>query len=189
MITDGNKFGFTDKESSINFDMTRNDLGMDPFDDGQSSCSMNPAPIGKKKKHDDGQESSRLSQSSARKSASGVKKKKKAPKEISDTASVKSTKSKTGGGTKKKKKSSKKDGDSSFDGDVSRISGGALEESKVEVPVVVERPKREFKPTEKVTLMDQGVDMLRQQLHVWGTNRKSNAFYSILYEYDYNGCG
>lgn len=37
--------------------------------------------------------------------------------------------------------------------------------------------------------MNQGVDMLREQLVVWDTNRKTNAFYSILYEYDYKGEG
>lgn len=31
--------------------------------------------------------------------------------------------------------------------------------------------------------------MLREQLTVWDTNRKTNAFYSILYEYDFKGEG
>ena len=35
--------------------------------------------------------------------------------------------------------------------------------------------------------MDEGIDLLKEQLNVWGTNRKENTFYSILYEYDYKG--
>jgi hypothetical protein len=46
---------------------------------------------------------------------------------------------------------------------------------------------REFKPTEQVILMDQGVDMLRDQLHVWNENRKNNTFYKIMFDYDYGG--
>jgi len=37
--------------------------------------------------------------------------------------------------------------------------------------------------------MDQGVDMLREQLRVWDANRKTNAFYTILFDYDYKGPG
>ena len=37
--------------------------------------------------------------------------------------------------------------------------------------------------------MNQGVDMLREQLCVWDANRKTNAFYSILFDYDYKGPG
>jgi len=57
----------------------------------------------------------------------------------------------------------------------------------VEVPKTPERVRREFKETEKIFLMNQGVDMLREQLHVWDSNRKTNAFYKILFEYDYGG--
>ena len=64
-----------------------------------------------------------------------------------------------------------------------------VEEVKVEEPVEPERPKREFKESEKVRLMNQGVDMLREQLQVWDANRKTNAFYNILFEYDYKGPG
>jgi hypothetical protein len=35
--------------------------------------------------------------------------------------------------------------------------------------------------------MDQGVDMLRDQLHVWSENRKNNTFYKIMFDYDYGG--
>jgi hypothetical protein len=37
--------------------------------------------------------------------------------------------------------------------------------------------------------MNKGVDMLRDQLKVWDANRKTNAFYSILYEFDFKGPG
>jgi hypothetical protein len=37
--------------------------------------------------------------------------------------------------------------------------------------------------------MDEGVDMLRKQLVVWDHNRKQNAFYKILYDYDFLGAG
>ena len=109
----------------------------------------------------------------------------KSKKTIGDGTSVKSK------STKKKKKDKKGSGkdDYSFDGDTSRTIGGpiVIDEPKPEEPKEPERIRREFKEKEKITLMDQGVDLLRHQLHVWGTNRKENAFYKILYEYDYSG--
>lgn len=186
------KFGFDDKESSIHFDLGVKDQMDALDDGNSSTISFSQLGLPKKKKkvttatgnaqdsarskgsnmskktgkpkdsaRKDGIDSSRLSQTSGTSKKSTVAKKKKV-KEISDTTSVKSTKSKSGG-TKKKKKSSMKD--DSFDGDTSRsriATPMADNEMKVEEPVVPEKPKREFKPTEKVRLMDQGIDMLRE---------------------------
>jgi hypothetical protein len=54
---------------------------------------------------------------------------------------------------------------------------------------VPERARKVFVQPEKITLMDQGVDLLRQQLLVWDSNRRQNAFYKILFEYDFQGAG
>jgi hypothetical protein len=84
--------------------------------------------------------------------------------------SVKSSVSK---GTKKKKKASNKaghDGESN-DSDTSRTQTIAppqvVEEQKIEEPVIPERPRKQFIQPEKITMMEQGVDLLRQQLNVW----------------------
>ena len=100
-----------------------------------------------------------------------------------DTKSVKSkTTSKSG---KKKKKAAGINQEYSFDGDSARSTGTVVEEVKIEEPKSPVHIKREFGPSKKVTDMDEGVDKLRTQMDVWSQNRKSNAFYRILYEYDY----
>lgn len=156
-----------DKESSIHFDMNRV-ADIDGMDDRSSTSSKNKAFHGANK-------SSRMSQSNVSARSGGgtsaaPKKKKKVTTDtaskkggnVSDTTSIKSGKSKTG--KKKKKAAGNKDGDKSFDSDTSRtlIIAAPVEEPKVEEPVIPERPKREFKESDKVRLMNQGVDMLRE---------------------------
>lgn len=176
-----------DRESSIhNLDLTKIDMdngmgGNQPGDGTESQYSVNQLNFGAPSQAQ--KNSSRHSQSSARKSTTTTKTKKKAPTgaantsktsktgkslgggggNISDTASVKSGKSKAGGGgTKKKKKKAGGSKDSSIDGDTSRsIIMTNADDLKPEEPVILEKPKREFKESEKVKLMEKGVDMLR----------------------------
>lgn len=154
--------GIGDKESSIHFDMTKNE--MDPMDDRSSTSSVSRLnKLGSKK---GANISSRLSQSGVSDtSGKGTKKKKttttsKAGGNISDTTSVKSgksTKSKVSkaGGMKKKKKAGNDLEEKSVASDTSRgVIPPPVEEPKVEEPVIPERPKREFKESEKVRLMN-----------------------------------
>ena len=94
----------------------------------------------------------------------------------------------------KKKKKNKDGGDKSEYGDGSESARSRMQEVAEEVkveqkPVEQGRPKKQFIQPEKITLMDEGVDLLRKQLYVWDENRKKNAFYTILYEYDFVGAG
>ena len=148
---------FGDKESSIHMDGTRNEMDGFLNDMSESSISMNPFPI---IPHSSNGPKSKMSMSQTSSARKGTKGKKGGPASVAE-GSIKSSAK----GTKKKKKSSQKDDKS--DGDTSRTlvlpsPVEVQEEIKVEEPVIPERPRKQFIQPEKITLMDEGVDLLRK---------------------------